>query len=152
MEPDTWTYTGWPFSLFKASYWHWLKCCILAKGPYSKTQLSNQCQREVLNKLNGHPVEIADQINGGRRIDRCRRCGGAAVTFVPIPTSHGKRKREKATEAAIHNSLSVWIISTHQRNVKDESLRKKQSNRRRLDHHRIGQLFFLFAWGILTHQ
>ena len=25
--------------------------------PYTKTQRSNQCQREVLNKLNGHPVQ-----------------------------------------------------------------------------------------------
>ena len=34
------------------------------QGPYSKTQLSNQCQREVLNKLNGHPVQ-GDKHCGG---------------------------------------------------------------------------------------
>ena len=49
--------TGWPFSLFKTSRWHWFEICFLVKEPYTKTQLSNQCQQEVMNKLNGHPVQ-----------------------------------------------------------------------------------------------
>ena len=48
--------TGWPFSLFKTSCWYWFESCVLVKCPYTKTQLSNQCQWEVFNKLNGHPV------------------------------------------------------------------------------------------------
>ena len=48
--------TGWHIRLFKTSRWNWWESCVLLYGPYTKTQLSNQCQWEVLNKLNGHPV------------------------------------------------------------------------------------------------
>ena len=48
--------TGWQFCLFKTYRWHWFESCVLVSGPYIKTQLSNQCQREDLNKQNCHPV------------------------------------------------------------------------------------------------
>ena len=48
--------TGWQFCLFTTSSWNWFESSVLVKGPYTKTQLSNQCQREVLNKQNCRPV------------------------------------------------------------------------------------------------
>ena len=51
-------YTGWPFCLFKTSRWHWFESCVLVKGPYTETELSNQCQQEVFHKQSGHPVVL----------------------------------------------------------------------------------------------
>ena len=46
--------TGGPSSLDKTSCESW----VLVKGPFSKTQLSHQCQQDVSSKLLGHPVNI----------------------------------------------------------------------------------------------
>ena len=48
--------TGWHIRLVKTSCWHWFEICVLVQGPYTKTQLSNQCQREVFTNLMCHPV------------------------------------------------------------------------------------------------
>ena len=48
--------TGWHIRLCKTSRWHWCESCVLVWGLYTITQLSNQCQREVLINLMCHPV------------------------------------------------------------------------------------------------
>ena len=54
--------TGWHIMLAKTSHWHWSESCVFVKGPYTKTQLSHQCQREVLDELLGHPVHSASAL------------------------------------------------------------------------------------------
>ena len=37
--------------------------CVFVWGPFTKTQLSHQCQQDVWSKLLGHPVELAPKGN-----------------------------------------------------------------------------------------
>ena len=57
------TNTGWPSTLDKTSRWLDLKVAFYKyKFFFTKMQLSCQCQREVLDKLIGHPVHITVDI------------------------------------------------------------------------------------------
>ena len=49
--------TGWHITFVKTSCWHWFESCVIVKGPYTKTQLSHQCQQEVLTNVMCHPVQ-----------------------------------------------------------------------------------------------
>ena len=50
--------TGWPFTLFKTSRWHWFESCVLVWGLNTKAQLLFCCQREVGNNVMCHSVQF----------------------------------------------------------------------------------------------
>ena len=81
--------TGWPFNVFKTSRW-----------PYNKTQLSNQCQREVFKKLNGHPV--------------CTSCSGRPTFFLP---KRGTLILHKVERTALFKHLHSKSSLSHDTNV-----------------------------------